>query len=647
MSSITYSNPSNQPERITWRVILLSLILLPLVYQWHIECEVFRYTFPTLVVPFYSIIFILLAITAINLPLKKFATKYALTSGELICLYIFLSLMISFMSYDMFLPLVSITVHPFWFASPENEWRDLFLHYLPSWLTVNKPDVLRAFYLGEESIFEQRYLRAWLKPIFWWCAFTFVLLFVMQCINVIIRKQWVENERLVYPTIQLPYELSYNTNAFLRSKPMWWGFSIAASISLINGLHIFYPSIPVIPNNSYISLRPLFSEKPWSALLHGGSTILVYPFFVGLGFLMPLDLLMSCLLFFLLHKVHYFIGVVIGLDSIPGYPFHFEQNIGAYTGIAVLSLWGTRRQIWRALMGAMGRGDVNDKREPMRYRTAFLGILFGGLFLIGFVMQGGMALWIAILFFAAHFLTIAITLTRIRAEIGLPRHQTTYIGPHHSLVSLFGTRRIGARNLTWFSLFYWFNRDNRSHQMPHQLEGFKLAERGNLDTKGLSRWMLALLVVAMPLCILMLLHTFFRLGTDTGRVGGWINGFGRGAYRFLDSWLTAPRDADTHHITAMSVGFSVTLLLAAVRSRFFWWPIHPLGYGVSFHMWMSWAAFVISCVAKWSLLKYGGIGLYRKAVPFFLGLVLGDFVIGSFWNILGILLNTQTYTFYY
>ena len=356
---------------------------------------------------------------------------------------------------------------------------------------------------------------------------------------------------------------------------------------------------------------------------------------------------MSCLLFFFLHKVHYFIGVVIGMDSIPGYPFHFEQNIGAYTGIAVLSLWGTRRQIWRALMGAMGRRNVNDKMEPMRYRTAFLGILFGGLFLIGFVMQGGMALWIAVLFFAAHFLTIAITLTRIRAEIGLPRHQTTYIGPHHSLVSLFGTRRIGARNLTWFSLFYWFNRDNRSHQMPHQLEGFKLAERGNLDTRGLSRWMLALIVVAMPLCILMLLHTFFRLGTDTGRVGGWINGFGRGAYRFLDSWLTSPRDADTRHITAMSVGFFFTLLLAAVRSRFFWWPIHPLGYGVSFHMWMSWAAFIISCVAKWSLLKYGGIGLYRKAVPFFLGLVLGDFIIGSFWNILGIILDTQTYTFYY
>ena len=39
----------------------------------------------------------------------------------------------------------------------------------------------------------------------------------------------------------------------------------------------------------------------------------------------------------------------------------------------------------------------------MRYRTAFLGIVFGGMFIIGFAMRGGMAMWIAVLFFAAHF----------------------------------------------------------------------------------------------------------------------------------------------------------------------------------------------------------------------------------------------------
>ena len=81
------------------------------------------------------------------------------------------------MSYDMFLPLVSIMVHAFYFASPENEWRDLFWSYLPDWLTINNSEAVRAFYLGDASIFETRYFLPWVKPAFWWCIFTFVLLF--------------------------------------------------------------------------------------------------------------------------------------------------------------------------------------------------------------------------------------------------------------------------------------------------------------------------------------------------------------------------------------------------------------------------------------------------------------------------------------
>ena len=646
MKRLSFS--SARPEQITWRSILISLILLPLLYRWHITCEALP-SFgppPTLMAPFYTVVFVLLTLAVANLTLKRFFPKNALTRGELISIYVFMSILGVFMSYDMFLPLVSIIVHAFYFASPENEWRDLFWSYLPDWLTINNSEAVRAFYLGDESIFEIRHFLAWVKPTFWWCTFTFVLLFVMQCINVIIRKRWVEQERLVYPIVELPHQIAYNTNSFLRNKPMWWGFAIAASISLINGLSVLFPSIPSIPNKS-IPLQPLFSEKPWTAFLAGGSSIIIYPFAVGLSFLMPLDLLGSCLLFFLLYKIQIFIGIMAGLEKMPGYPFPYEQNIGAYTGISVIVLWSARRQIWRAFQQAIKRKPTEDASEPMQYRTAFLGILLGGIFLVGFGMRGGMALWIAVLFFAAHFLTIAIALTRIRAQIGLSIHNTTSIGPHHSLVSLIGTRRLGAQNLTWFSLFFWFNRDNRSHPMPHQLEAFKLAERSKLDSKGLSRWMLGLMVIAMPLCIVMLLDTFYKLGVDSGRIGAQINSFGSRAYRLLHRSFIMPQDSQPAHVAGMVIGFGFTLLLAAIRSRLFWWPIHPLGYGVAFHIHMFWAAFTIGAITKWSLLKYGGIGLYRKAVPLFIGLVLGDFTVGSIWSILGIALNTRTYTFYY
>jgi hypothetical protein len=50
-------------------------------------------------------------------------------------------------------------------------------------------------------------------------------------------------------------------------------------------------------------------------------------------------------------------------------------------------------------------------------------------------------------------------------------------------------------------------------------------------------------------------------------------------------------------------------------------------------------------VVKWAVLKYGGIRAYRKAFPFFMGLILGDFVIGSLWGIIGLLTGKPTYAF--
>jgi len=55
---------------------------------------------------------------------------------------------------------------------------------------------------------------------------------------------------------------------------------------------------------------------------------------------------------------------------------------------------------------------------------------------------------------------------------------------------------------------------------------------------------------------------------------------------------------------------------------------------------------LISSVVKWAALKFGGVRAYRRMVPFFLGLILGDFVVGSFWSILGITLGRRTYVFW-
>jgi uncharacterized protein DUF6784 len=95
----------------------------------------------------------------------------------------------------------------------------------------------------------------------------------------------------------------------------------------------------------------------------------------------------------------------------------------------------------------------------------------------------------------------------------------------------------------------------------------------------------------------------------------------------------------------MGAGALITLALAALRSRFAWWPFHPVGFalGNSFEMDLLWCQFLVGWLCKVVSLRYGGVQAYRAALPFFIGLILGDYVIASLWTILGSMTGATMY----
>ncbi|MDP7119599.1 MAG: hypothetical protein QF395_04680, partial [Arenicellales bacterium] len=76
-------------------------------------------------------------------------------------------------------------------------------------------------------------------------------------------------------------------------------------------------------------------------------------------------------------------------------------------------------------------------------------------------------------------------------------------------------------------------------------------------------------------------------------------------------------------------GFCFTLFLASMRTRFLWWPFHPVGYLVSgsFGLFRLWLPIFVTWLAKTLILRYGGLEWYRKARPFFFGLIFGEFLV--------------------
>ncbi len=98
-------------------------------------------------------------------------------------------------------------------------------------------------------------------------------------------------------------------------------------------------------------------------------------------------------------------------------------------------------------------------------------------------------------------------------------------------------------------------------------------------------------------------------------------------------------------------GLGSGLLIMFMRVKFTWWQFHPAGYAMGYSlrgtygMLNWWFMFFVAWLIKWVLPKKGGLKAYRTAVPFFLGIILADFMVGSFWALLGVFLKQKTFGF--
>jgi len=382
----------------------------------------------------------------------------------------------------------------------------------------------------------------------------------------------------------------------------------------------------------------MVGEPPWNAI--GWTPLNVMPFGVGLAFLIPQDLAFSCWFFYVLWKFVRIGTVAAGWGDIPRAPWIDEQSFGAYAALAAFCLYSGRKHLAAALRAAVGRADFDDRAEPMPYSWAVYGIIAGIIFLVAWCVAGGMTPVVAFAFIAL-YLGISIAVARIRAELGSPVHDLHKIGPEVILTEWFGPTRMGKGNLVLFSFFWSINRAHRSHPMPHQIESMKLAEQTHTSQRGLSVALVIATVLGIFLGWAFLLDMCHRYG------GGRIAGKGFEAFNRLDGWLRGSGETNWYAVGSTLLGFAFTTFLAAMRSRFVWWPFHPAGFAVS-GSW-SMALFAPSIFTAWLLkallLRYRGMTSYRPATFFFYGLILGEFVAGAGWGLLGNYLQRPMYNF--
>ena len=640
-------------KMVTWRAVLVALLLMPVNAYWVIRMEVIRYAgHPTTISLFYNVVFLLVVLIGLNTLVRRILPRLALEPGELITCYIMLALASAVTGHDMIEVLLPIMAHVHYYARPENGWLTDIIPYVPKWLSVSDKTALDGFYIGTGTFYTWHNIHAWLIPILSWTGLLSVLALVMLCINTLLRKQWTENERLSYPLVALPLEMVSPKTQLFRNKLFWWGVAAAATLHMWNGLAYMYPQIPMLPlkrSGPAQDLNTYVTQPPWNAI--GWTPIAIYPFGVALGMLLPVDLLFSVWFFAWFWRLESVFGATFGYSEIPGFPYREAQSFGAYVGLAVFALYVSRSHFVRIFQGMFHwRTDLGDAREALPYRLAVAGIVLGSAAITWFCVSCRMSAGYIAAFFLIYF-TLAIAITRMRAELGPPAHDLHMSGPDSMIPAITYSNQIPRSDLAMFSMFYGFNRAYRSHPMPIQLEGFKMAERIGGKYRPLFGAMMLAIVFGALCAFWADLHQTYQVGAAEKVASPNVQLiFGSEPWNRMAGWVRTPSPPQQQFNTqvAIGVGFAFTLLLNTLRLRMAWFPFHPVGYAVSSSWSLSllWLPLMVAWIVKLCILRYGGLRAYRQALPLFLGVILSECVVGSLWTIYGIATGNPTYAFW-
>jgi hypothetical protein len=539
-----------------------------------------------------------------------------------------------------------------YYASRVNGWEALMVSRLPARLLVSDPAAVKRFFEGLPRGAGVPW-QAWATPLLWWGLFVGCLFLAYFCLATLVRRQWVENQRFSFPLVQLPVLLAeapepgHRFNTVLRSPLLWAGVSLTTVLHTVKGLHQFFPTLPDIPTAWHSS--HFITARPWSGVNDIG--FFVYPLLIGFAFLLSGEVSRSLWLFYLVLKVQMLLGVMYEWDmAAPGAgysmgpAFAVYQEAGGALMVVAWVIWGMRahlKQIWRK--ATTNAKDVDDSREPLSYRFALFGLAeaYAGMFLwltLAARMQSGMTLGVLV-----GSLVIFVMLSWLVAQAGLLFAQQAF-APSQLMTVFEGGAAFNARSLLAASLVEQVGwRDAREFMMPSLLNSFKGAAETMLDARALTRALAVTVLLATVVSAAVSIWLPYTHGGGTALRNPWTY---IAAPQTTLSWaadqIHAPRPPSPGAVLQIGGGAVFVLLLFVARNYIPGFDLHPAGFLVaaSYPMHRLWFSILLGCLLKAPIVRYGGLGGYRRALPFFLGLILGDCVNALVWVAVGLATGT-------
>ena len=580
-------------------------------------------------------------VLAVNPLLRLCRRSWALGRGELLVVFAMTMVATAVPTRGVTGMLLGMISGPHYYASPENQWAELVLPHIPQWMVVRGPTGLRQFFEGLPSGASAHW-EIWVEPLFAWGLFLVALWLAVLCLMSLLRRQWVERERLAFPVMHVPLAMvegcqRHVVPPFFRSRLMWFGFTLTFVLASMSALHHYFPGFP----------EP-FGTAPVLTAMRGTVrfTLRLNLLMLGFAYLVNTRLSFSLWFFYvafvLVRGAFTVLGVgcpeELGAWTSSGTvgPIFAHQSMGAMLVFVGFGLWAARGHL-RDVARAAWRGEAGNEMASPRW--ALGGLAVGMATMVAWLWKAGMPAWIAAAVVVVAFV-IFLSLTRAVVDGGVATIVPAMV-PLGFALSAFGMEALGASGLAVLAFSLVWAGDLLMFMMAPCAHAARVAS--DLP-RGRTRVFTGALL-AMVCTLVVSVGVMLWLGYHHGAANlhwQYFSAFPRYPGDIIATRLSNPGTPSLAGWGWTGVGAVVMSLLTLASYRFAWWPLHPLGYMVSpvWIMGSTWFVFFVAWLVKTLVLKLGGIGVYRRSRHLFYGLILGQIVVAGFWLVIDMLTGT-------
>ncbi|HPP12399.1 MAG TPA: hypothetical protein PKW42_06655, partial [bacterium] len=573
----------------------------------------------------------------VNTLLNRVKPAWAFSAGELLLVYTMMLVASSVTEMGFGSQILPMIAAPYYYGSAENRWDEFIFPHLKKTLVPQDQAAIKYFFEGLPKG-QAIPWKAWLGPLSLWLPFIFVLYFVMICVVVILRKQWMEREKLVYPLTILPAEMVKPVEdkkkryvpAFFKNPLMWLGFGIAFLIGSLTALHNYIELIPAVKLDQSI---PIF-RRTSTLVFRTSFPVMGFVYFVNLE--VSFSLWFFNLLFKVVRGVFNITGITstenVGIYGCAGDPISAHLGMGAMIVMVFYALWLSRSHLRTVWEGALGH-PVDDQREILSYKQAFWGMVLGFIFMVFWLVYSGMSWLVAVSFLVIAFV-IWLVLTRVVCEGGVPTMVATTIASTQ-VISAFGSKNLLPATLVALGLTYVYSSDLRTFPIASSAMGLKITEPATENRRLIFWAIMGAIVINIVATLWLQLRLAYKYG-GINLAGWYFIGGPQAPYKYITDHLRNPTGPNGIGWLCRGLGAVLMGVLMFLRQRFLWWPLHPIGFVIG-PVWLLdqlWFSIFVVWLIKKLILRYGGVQVYEKLKYFFLGLPLGLYTCAGLWFVI-------------